>query len=176
VFQLGVNCRNTAPIALQAAMLSGRNLSETLSPDGPAIEQHWYSDERSQKKSIVKQVQAWLDAGVEPGEMTILSPVRRDRSVLADLTGVPARIWEAEQGERPSAAIEFSTVASFKGLESTVVLVTDIDSLDDEWMRSTVYVAASRATTLLAMWLDESLKERYEQLARSLGRRLVQHD
>jgi hypothetical protein len=174
VFRLNINCRNTAPIAFQAAMLSGRSISETLSPEGPAIEQHWYVSAASQRKSIVRQVHEWLKAGVRPDEMTILSPVRRERSALADLTGMPARVWEAGEGSRPDDSIEFATVASFKGLESTVVLAIDIDSLNDEWMRSIVYVAASRATTLLAMWLDENLRERYEDLARMLGQRLSQ--
>ena len=81
------------------------------------------------------------------------------------MTDVSRGAWDPE-----TRGVRFSTVASFKGLESDVVLLVDIDDLSDE-AQSLVYVGASRARVLLHVFLAESTRERFGELATAFGRR-----
>ena len=86
--RLSVNCRNTGPIARDTAIATGTALSDTLTVHGPEPTWLVYVDERSQRKQLAKQLRAWLDSGLNPADITILSPTRREHSVLAG--GLPA--------------------------------------------------------------------------------------
>ena len=45
--------------------------------------------------------------------------------------------------------VKFSTIRKFKGLESKVVILCDVDDINSEKSRNLNYVAVSRAKTLL---------------------------
>jgi len=47
----------------------------------------------------------------------------------------------------------------------------DLGDLDEDWQRVNAYVAVSRATSLLALWLPTDLREAYEEMGRQLGER-----
>ena len=57
----------------------------------------------------------------------------------------------------------------FKGLESNVVVLVDIDGLGTDWQKSTLYVATTRARALLAIFLDSGLEDDYHEAARDFG-------
>jgi hypothetical protein len=124
-FRLGINCRNTAQIARDTAIASGCAINETLPVDGPNPSWLPYTEHREHLALVGKQIRAWLDDGLRPEEISILSPVRRHNSVLAEglPPGVPCRLVDGpllNANERRNA-IQFSTVAAFKGLESDVM-------------------------------------------------------
>ena len=58
--------------------------------------------------------------------------------------------------ERTNSSVMFTTASKFKGLESTVVIVTDIDesSFQNEEAKRLFYVACSRATQKLCLIVD----------------------
>ena len=68
----------------------------------------------------------------------ILSPRKRIDSVVALLNSI--RI--AEYSVTGTGQIRFSTVQAFKGLESSTIILTDIESYNDEKL---IYVGLSRA-------------------------------
>ena len=53
---------------------------------------------------------------------------------------------EAEPG---SNAIRYETYMRFKGCESDVVILLDVDPKDDRWSKNALYTAISRAKFLL---------------------------
>ena len=63
----------------------------------------------------------------------------------------------------------FSTVHAFKGLESDVVLLIDLDDLSPPGALAAIYVGASRARALLAVFIDEAQRTAYAELAAKFG-------
>ena len=61
------------------------------------------------------------------------------------------QIWRAKKTE-----LRFSTISAFKGLESKVVVLIDVDGFSDNALRMLNYVAVSRASTLLYILYDKS--------------------
>ena len=94
-FKLGTNCRNTAPIAVTTALISGIHDTSTLKVGGPDVEEHWYRDEQHERTMISRCLRHMLGDGIIAGDITILSPRRLERSVLRlGLADVPASVVE----------------------------------------------------------------------------------
>ena len=66
-------------------------------------------------------------------------------------------------------AIRFSTIGSFKGLESETILLVDIDDLITTASLGLVYVGASRAQSLLEVFIAEQQRGAYNDLAYRFG-------
>ena len=64
-------------------------------------------------------------------------------------------------------SLKFSTVHSFKGLESPVVIIADIDRVDSDEPRSLLYVAMSRARSLLILMISEGARTSFERRIRT---------
>ena len=143
---LTVNCRNTAPIGSATVMLSSKGEEQTLGTDGPAPGFFWSSSSEEMRRDISRNVGDLIAKGITPEQMVILSPRRLQSSCLAqgfDDLPYPLRIWEGH--EKHPTAIRFSTLAAFKGLESDVVLLIDIDDFSSSAAKLSLYVGASRA-------------------------------
>ena len=88
--------------------------------------------------------------GFEYSDIVILSLKREEDSILRDvykISGIPIT------REKTNSSVFFTTASKFKGLESRVVIITDIDesSFMDEEKKRIFYVACSRATQRLAL-------------------------
>ena len=57
--------------------------------------------------------------------------------------------------------MSFCTVQGFKGLENTIVILTDIESLEDKKL---LYVALSRARSALYVFLSGQARQEYLSL------------
>lgn len=170
------NCRNTRAIAMATSILSGVALSETPVADGPDVTERWYSGRKAEEKSILGQLRAWLEAGVEPKAITVLAPRRFEDSALAtiDAARLPRPFVDVSHADGPDdSRIRFSTIAGFKGLESEAVLLTGFEDLRDAAALSLLYVAASRARAILGLVLDERCRDTYVDRARDVVERLV---
>lgn len=175
--RLSVNCRNSGPIARDTAIATGTALSDTLSVDGPEPVWLIYADEREQRKLVAQQLRGWLNGGLRPSDITILSPVRRVNSTLADglPAGTPCSLIDGpllNRADHPNA-VQFATVAAFKGLESDVVLLLDAPSLGEIDKAATLYVGMTRARVLLSVLRDKRFDSVWGDLQRAFGRRLV---
>ncbi len=152
-YPLDINCRNTREIAEQVRYLSGIGTDEVAFTEGPKTVDREWSDRKGQSKAARACIKDWLDQGVPPEAITILSPRRFASSAAASDLGIGVRIRD-RSGEPPEdepGVIPFSTIQSFKGLESDAVLLADVDDLDTNTARGLLYVGASRARTLLAV-------------------------
>jgi len=170
---LDLNCRNTRPVAVGVQILSGIHTGETLHAGGPDIVHEWYRDAAHQKREVAKCVNKLLSDGVPPEDIILLSPRRQAESAVAGgLPGVPFSLVPYNGPIAPSRKIRFSSVDDYKGLESPVVIVTDITDLESDDAAALVYVGASRAKSLLCVFVDEKLKSAYAQKALEYGRNL----
>jgi hypothetical protein len=169
---LTVNCRNTSPIATQVALLSGVTLTAVLAPDGPSVEVSWYGSEMEQADLVRQRLKSLRSEGFRPSQIAVLSQHRLDRSVAREDLG--QSLVDVSRGRHETSdTATFCTISSFKGLESDVVLLCDVDDLHSPDGLSSVYVGASRPRTALFVFLSNTERARFQDLAREFGRILV---
>jgi hypothetical protein len=164
-YRLTKNCRNTREIALATAFVSGVKVAETLATIGPDVAEAWAGDSRGLQKGATRILRDWLSRGLDPAQVTILSPYDFERSLLGaiDTSKLPRQIVDVSKAaaQEGDGRFRFSTIAGFKGLESDAVLLVDIKELTDPNHLSLLYVAASRAKSVLGLVLPESCRATY---------------
>ena len=155
-FSLTANCRNTPRIAALVTAVGGLDSgwARILRPDN-GIEPKWYFHRTSQQQA--EHLNSLLDMteseGYTRSEITVLSP-RAQGSAAQTLSGKWAsRIRPAAMAGR--GKIRQATVHAFKGLESPVVIVTNIDRVDRPSDEALLYTAMTRATERLAVLAHE---------------------
>jgi hypothetical protein len=94
--------------------------------------------------------------------------------VARDGLGMPLR--DISRGGLGSAddQIAFSTVSSFKGLESEAVLLVDVDDLSSTEGLISVYVGASRARVALYVFISEQVRDQFREHAHVFGRQAME--
>jgi hypothetical protein len=174
-YGLSVNCRNTASIATSTSLLSGAPLDAVLGTEGPDVVQEWYANDEQQRHMVSKVVRQWIYQGIRPADIVVLSPRRLENSCLSNgLISVPAPLTDLGKGEPAPGGILFSTVHGFKGLESLAIALADVDNILTPRNAAAVYVGASRAQILLAVFLRKSPEDEqaYAKRAFEFGQRM----
>ena len=164
------NCRNTKQIVLQTQLHTGADIGEAvIEGQGPPIERVEVGDERSQASLLENRIAGWLDEGVRPGHITVLSP-RPLSSSAARLLPSRLQLQEVTQsvaGAWPSRQLTYSTIRGFKGLENRCVAVVDLEQFDgSEQSVAELYVAMTRANACLWMAVPQGRKEILDGLVR----------
>lgn len=174
-YELTINCRNTRPIATTNWSITGVGGEATLRIDGPDVAMIWYEDEGDQRRQIGREVNRVLSSGIAPEAITILSRYRRMNSALREkLPGVPYRLSEEERTvSLGDPCMRYATVGAFKGLESDVVVLADVDDLESRNGLLNVYVGASRARAYLVLCLAEGQREQYRERMWEFGREIA---
>jgi hypothetical protein len=159
---LRVNCRNTPRIATLSYLLGKLAPSYTriLRPDDriePLIS--YYATPSQQRKELASVLERLQKESFASDDIVVLSPKAGARCASASLTDKPwcdrlAPIEEAKQGRTP-----FTTIQSFKGLESPAIVVTDIEHLGGDLFSSLFYVATTRALERLCILVHETAKQ-----------------
>lgn len=170
---LSINCRNTAPIATQVALLSASALAVSLVKEGPEVEIAWYEDQPDELLAVADLLQRLREGGMAPERIVLLSRYELAKSSLQGWT--PPLTDVTTGGVEPSPAmLRFSTVAGFKGLEADVVILVDVDDLSTNDGLASVYVGASRAKLALYVFIANSEREQFATLAKEFGRLLAE--
>lgn len=177
-YHLTINCRNTKPIAVQAEVISGYPLGRVKKIDGLPVKYLWYSSPIDQSVQISDCVNKLLADGVRPDDITILSAKRYQASLAGSgRLRLDAGHYQLGKGKATSHKnlIACGTVQSYKGLESSVVVLTDIEDIDSPDMKTVNYVGYTRARTALYISIDRRLKKKYQdhftKIAASEGRK-----
>lgn len=147
-YPLSINCRNTRNIHKQVLRYyqGEDSLPTALGPKGRPVEFLYYSDQDSFHLKLDKILQDLiLKEQVPPEQIVVLTPLRKN-----------SWLWEGETAGSISLTSEWppkgnqvfaTTIHSFKGLESAVVLLAEIE----RWpykkieLENLLYVACSRA-------------------------------
>ena len=147
------NCRNTMQISNMNVKITGIIQSINYEAIGEDVEIIKYGDETSQKNEIKRIVKRLKMNGIKNNEITILSRYNYEDSVfkgnnfLKDIARVK-NITDYSENKQDDY-IRFSTIHSFKGLESKIIILCDVDKIDDIDSKTLNYVAISRAKLLL---------------------------
>lgn len=158
------NCRNTRPIGEETALLSGfDSLPYRLDAhDALAVDYRWFRDRGNESGSLRNVLAMLTRDNVVESDIVILSPLRFEHSVAADLADdTEYRVapgTSAPRGRTRIPTFSFSTIHAFKGMESPVVILCDIERLSGNDAEALLYVGMSRARSHLVMLVNERLK------------------
>jgi DNA-binding MarR family transcriptional regulator len=143
-FVLNENCRNTQHIhhAMNAYAQSDI-LTECIGPEGRAIDIRNTGDPQKDLQRVLHEL--INEQGVKSDDIIILTPASKERSQWKHLLrlGNFALTWDLNNDV--SAWVRVSTIYSYKGLESSVVILTELDKAKDEVRDILIYVGISRA-------------------------------
>lgn len=157
-FVLRQNCRNTRKVAAETELLTG-SFDIRVAPsqsEGVAVERIFFSKPSDQFAALERLLRKLREEGFQPEDIAILSSRRRQNSCLAGVdTCAGFRILDREE-RKGQAGITFSTVHAFKGLESSAVVLIDLEPQSDSETDALLYVGMTRARARLLMVLPEA--------------------
>jgi thymidine kinase len=166
VVPLHKNCRNTRRIAVQTSHLSsfhGLKLYPNQ-PEGEAVETLFYKDRGEQPHQLSRIFRQLKDEGIPPDDVVVLGKYRLENSAVSSLPpDSPWRLAEASLSARAKKEVAYSTIHAFKGLESAVVVLVDVDSLEEGEGEALLYVAMSRGRARLYMLLDSRCRSDFDR-------------
>lgn len=162
-FKLSINCRNTKPICEEVQYVTGLDASNDLwlKVDGPPVEYATWESEEGQVEKIEALLKKLAKEGVPSKDIIILSPKKYESSAVSLLKETKVRAYSPTNRK----GIAFCTIQGFKGLESTVIVLVDVDSYSAEKL---LYVGLSRAKT--GLFVFESKRAQKERNAKMLSR------
>ena len=159
------NCRNTRRIGEETALLSGFEAPPYRmgQVDGTPVDYLEYTDADSQRTALERVLSRLAaEPGIVPDDVMILSRYRLDQSAAGTL--MDSTLFRIRPVEQPAPkdsrfpVFHFATAQAFKGMESKVVVLCDVDRVDGDDDRSLLYVAMSRARSLLTVLLHVRTK------------------
>ena len=156
--KLKKNCRNTKNIGEELIKITGYPQdSYRLQIVGEPVEFIPYSDRQEECDKLIGALRQLKEKGIKNNEIVILSPNIRIKSVVNDID--PNKYLICNYGENLiENMISFSTIHSYKGLESKIVVLVDIE---DYSKTNLLYVGISRARSkLIVLESGEASKQR----------------
>jgi hypothetical protein len=154
-FTLTTNCRNTAPIH-RAAYAHYRGV-EVRPPDIDGDDVQF--DEAATRDAQLGRISARVvdliaRQGVAAGDIVVLvadAQHKGDYFGLLKRQPLPRPSTWLEEGARAKHTVLLETVQRFKGLESPIVILWGLDAIDLQRREELLYVAMSRAKSLLVV-------------------------
>lgn len=164
-FKLVENCRNTKQICEDIQTITSFKAPSDLWSvvEGMPVNHEICANEEESIKKLESILSELTEKGIEKSKITILSPKKRSNSIVDKVEGVKIKDFSFTSNN----AITFSTIHSFKGLENTVIIITDIDTYNCEQL---MYVGLSRARAGLYLIETKNAHKEYNDL---LTRRLL---
>jgi superfamily I DNA and RNA helicase len=152
-FTLTTNCRNTAPIHVAAYKYYKGVPVNPPDIEGDAVQFEVSPRHDAQAAKInARIVELFVRQGVSAGDITVLvADAPRKADYYATLRRLPLpkpAIW-LEEGIRADNTVLIDTIQRFKGLESPIVILWGLDTLDLARYKELLYVGMSRAKSLL---------------------------
>lgn len=148
------NCRNTYEIALTSYNVIDITLNKkVMMINGDRTSVSFVKGSVIPAMTKLLNIMTGDQQGYEYSDIVILSLKSEHLSVMKDInkiSGIPIT------REKTNLSVMFTTASKFKGLESRVVIIVDIDedAFRDEERKRLFYVACSRATQKLVLIVD----------------------
>ncbi|HCX78325.1 MAG TPA: hypothetical protein DG577_02825 [Firmicutes bacterium] len=161
ILNLEDNYRNTKEIIQYTIESTGIDPRVNPLIQGLEIREDYYENVEDQRIKLVKALEQLKKEYIPLASICIVSLTSFDKSVLQgklragkfliqDLTDLSPEQWDPER-------VKFSSVFRFKGMESPVVIVTDVTDTKDDYA-TRCYTAMTRAKALLWVLKHESTK------------------
>lgn len=159
-FKLFVNCRNTVQIGTYSSKTSGVEITDFLQENGEEVQKISYTDEADFKQKIKDIMKNLRAEKVDPAEVAFLAPKKYSNSMLS-VAGISVNEL-GDDYDSKSLLPKFATIQGFKGLDAKIVILVDVDNiLDRNWSRL-MYIAGTRARTLLYVVGSEAFWARHK--------------
>lgn len=146
-FPLYTNCRNTAQIGNYSSELSGIKFDGYIQADGEDVRNISYSDTENFKKKIEELVEELKSQGVKPKDIVFLGPRVYEGSKLKEIGFAVNEL--GDNFDPRSKAPVYSTIHGFKGLDSKVAFIIDVEQIKEKNFSRYMYVSGTRARALL---------------------------
>lgn len=154
-FELYENYRNTKQICGDIIKLTGPLQTKWESPlSGDIVHYIGYQSIKDEKTALDETLKKLKTAGVEPSKITILSPWKRENSVIKYYQEKEIANYDLNN----KTLVSFCTIYRFKGLENSVVILTDIE---ESTSKDLLYVGMSRARAKLIILMSEHALKKY---------------
>lgn len=148
------NCRNTYEIARTSYNVIDISMNKKIMMlRGDQTTISFVKGEPITRLARLLKILTGDEYGYEYSDIVLLSLKKEDDSILKQvhkISGIPIT------REQSNSSVLFTTASKFKGLESRVVIIVDIDesSFADEEKKRLFYVACSRATQYLNLFIN----------------------
>ena len=146
-FKLFVNCRNTVQIGTYSSKTSGVEMKDFLYENGEEVRKISYTDLSDFKQKIKEILKNLRAEKIELSDVVFLAPKKYDNSILKEI-GCEVNEY-GEEFDVNSSLPRYSTIQGFKGLDSKIVILVDVDNISDKNYSKFMYIAGTRARTLL---------------------------
>jgi superfamily I DNA/RNA helicase len=141
-FELTVNCRNTRAIHAEVMKFYGGQIVPTVrGPAGRAVELIQTDDAATAVAGVIEGLCGSEE--VLPQDVVVLSSHGWENSQVAGGLDGPYELT-TERGKLGNY-VRFSSIRAFKGLESPVVILCELEDLDEATQSQQLYVGLSRA-------------------------------
>lgn len=149
-YALTTNFRNARAIANVVRDLGNVEMEpHPRAPDGEPPQVHAFPGPAKARAQLEELVKRLVDVNkVTPDQITILTPHRRENSTLKGATTIGGHAL-ADSPEARGGKVLHTTIGAFKGMESDIVILMDVDPTDQRCDRRARYVGASRAKLAL---------------------------
>ena len=155
-FKLYINCRNTAQIGRFNAEMSHTELEEYLKVNGEEVQVIPYKDAGEFQDKILELLKRLREEGVSLEQVVFLSPKRLKNSSISQTDLGKFKLNELGDGyQKKRDEPLYSTIQGFKGLDSKVAVLLDLDKIPAALYSKLVYTACSRARSLLVVMKRE---------------------
>ena len=159
---LSINCRNTLYIGNELINITGYNdKNYKLRITGEPVDYFVWDSYEKEKMLLADAISKYRQLGFKSESIVILSPYKRCNSIVGQYDEKKYVICDYGDSEAQYYA-RFSTIQAFKGLESEIVVLVDIDSYVDTQL---MYIALSRARSkMIVLESVNASKERKSNL------------
>jgi hypothetical protein len=141
-FELTVNCRNTRAIHHEVMKFyDGQIIPEVRGPAGRPVELHYTDDASRLVAGVIERLCGSEE--IPPQDVVVLSSHGWDNSQVA--RGLRGRYTLTTDRGKLGDNVQFSSIRAFKGLESPVVILCELEDLDEATHTQQLYVGLSRA-------------------------------
>ena len=169
--RLTLNCRNTKNIAAETSPIGGFDTPPFRigAEVGLPVEHRYWRTASGLLRSLTDVLDRLLADGIPVENVVILSTRRLVNSSLAGVSHIgDLPLMDVSRSLKVDReCLKFSTIHSFKGLESPVVIIVDVNGVEESHEQSLLYVAMSRARALLTLMVHERARVTIHDLLRA---------
>ena len=160
-YTLRDNCRNSQAIIEKLDSLFGTHTRfKRMESRGADVIIKSYKRSNDQLVYLEDNIKQLTNNGILLDDIVVLSPMRYERSVVGTMDQFPVSTDRlCRKGK-----LLFSTVQSFKGLESPVIILTDFDSIDYDQKKNLLYVGMTRARSALYILVSDKARRTMNEM------------
>jgi hypothetical protein len=165
-YTLTRNCRNAGQVVGQIKLVFGVQPEYRITLpdlDGAEAKVFFWKSVSDQTLQLSETLNHYLKT-FSPDEIHVLTSLKRSDAIDGLSSEWRAKLTEYDPHfKRNRGMISYSTISAFKGLESPVIVITDIDDLSLESL-TLLYVAISRAKICVRILMHDRCRKRWEAL------------